>query len=764
MIATACRPKTGVRFTSGRFLIFSGVFLPLAAILFEAATAVCADFIDPMPSWEYGILLLTVPACNGAAWLGLRRDAVQYSRLFAAMAGFSGAIALYYTILFLPIMPMAAIGIIVGLPILAFAPVLALWTAIKLIRAWAGFAGVRMVVLGAACGFAALVSLALPELELRAGASMVQSEHSWMRETGYRVVRSASVRSALQEACEPRTIGGARQSIALLSWRGPLDQQDARQLYYRAWGEPFDREPLPVHRAVPSWSVFDRHRGGDRVGPLVQGVRLSASRIDGSLDAGSATAYFEWTFVFHNNTVAQQEARMELALPPGAVVSRATLWIHGAEREAAFGERGQVRQAYENVVRMRRDPLLVTTAGRDRVLVQCFPVEPADDMKIRIGITAPIVPEGLSSSGTVTLPALLDRNFDPGDPATVWVESRSALAAWGAAEAKIREDGVYVLRGAFPEAFPEDRRGAIHMSGVQWESAWAPENAAGDRVIEQRFAERTIAPPQRAIVIVDGSESTRAIRKEIGAALASIPAGIETRVIVAARDGLADWASAPAFEGGVDAVPALEEAFRAAGDPRRTAFVWIAGEQPVRIATIETIRQTLERQGGRIQLSVLASGRENLVWRELDALPGVEALPRFESVGNDLSRFFARWREPETRRVPIRKVLPSSDLPKDVRRGSAHIVRLWAAEESARIAERDRTAAVTLAVAHQIVTPISGAVVLETAAQYQQSALQPASTATVPTMPEPETWGLLAVALLVVTFFAWNQRRRRLLI
>ena len=47
----------------------------------------------------------------------------------------------------------------------------------------------------------------------------------------------------------------------------------------------------------------------------------------------------------------QREARAELALPPGGVVSRVTLWIDGVEREAAFAGRDATRRAYERVVR-----------------------------------------------------------------------------------------------------------------------------------------------------------------------------------------------------------------------------------------------------------------------------------------------------------------------------------------------------------------------------------------------------------------------------
>lgn len=100
------------------------------------------------------------------------------------------------------------------------------------------------------------------------------------------------------------------------------------------------------------------------------------SRQDGVVYPEAALAYLEWTLEFRNDSILQREARAQIALPPGAVVSRLTLWIDGEEREAAFGGRSQVKTAYKETVQQRRDPVLVTTCGPDRVLVQCFPVPP----------------------------------------------------------------------------------------------------------------------------------------------------------------------------------------------------------------------------------------------------------------------------------------------------------------------------------------------------------------------------------------------------
>ena len=56
-------------------------------------------------------------------------------------------------------------------------------------------------------------------------------------------------------------------------------------------------------------------------------------------------------------------------------------------------------------------------------------------------------------------------------------------------------------------------------------------------------------------------------------------------------------------------------------------------------------------------------------------------------------------------------------------------------------------------------TPLSGAVVLETSAQYQQAGLEPVEPGSVPTIPEPETWAMLAVALAMLGVHRYRRRR-----
>ena len=236
-------------------------------------------------------------------------------------------------------------------------------------------------------------------------------------------------------------------------------------------------------------------RGGDQVGPPVRGLSLDVSRVDVTVHADAGTFYAEWTMVLANATPQQQEARCRLLLPDGGVVSRATLWVDGSPREAAFGGRDQVRKAYQEVaVAQRRDPLLVTPAGPNRVMVQCFPVPANGTMKIRLGITAPLqlstvrdatpaaanaadastravvayeAPpngRGLPDRASVALPCLAERNF-----AVRGVSEKAASASASSAAASspaVRPAHDVRIESGRPVAVTPADGGGLHLSAV----------------------------------------------------------------------------------------------------------------------------------------------------------------------------------------------------------------------------------------------------------------------------------------------------------
>jgi hypothetical protein len=101
---------------------------------------------------------------------------------------------------------------------------------------------------------------------------------------------------------------------------------------------------------------------------------------------------------------------------------------------------------------------------------------------------------------------------------------------------------------------------------------------------------------------------------------------------------------------------------------------------------------------------------------------------------------------------------------------SSQLVSLWAYSETKQLLANGRaTDAVKLASRQRLVTPVTGAVVLETAADYKANGIDPnnpdnnkqasSEPVHIGAAPEPEEYALIAVALLAV---AWQLCRRRL--
>ena len=362
-----------------------GVVLPFATIAIEWSTGMCAQaFFNPIPTLWHVLLASLAPLGNLLVWWRPRRWPWTQPKVLAAANACAMAVSFYYAVRFLPVFPLALIGLIFGIGVLPLAPLLSFWSAVSLRRKFVRGLPLRH---GFAAAVAAVAFLEAGSLITYAGLLMYASESADTREQAVELLRCCGSERALRKAGE--------RSGSLFGWNPGIAPAEALVLYFRVTGQSFDR---PV--AAP-------------------GLTLASSLLDGTVDPAAALGYLEWTLVFRNSQRWTQEARANIELPAGGVVSRATLWIEGEEREAAFGGRAQVREAYERVVSARRDPLLVLTDGPDRIQVRCFPVPANGEMKIRIGVTAPL------RNGEMQLPRMSDTNFASasGLDHSLWIEA-----------------------------------------------------------------------------------------------------------------------------------------------------------------------------------------------------------------------------------------------------------------------------------------------------------------------------------------------------
>jgi hypothetical protein len=176
-----------------------------------------------------------------------------------------------------------------------------------------------------------------------------------------------------------------------------------------------------------------------------------------------------------------------------------------------------------------------------------------------------------------------------------------------------------------------------------------------------------------------------------------------------------------------------------------------------------SFEQLSERRPGSVHLYDMAIvPGVNRLLSGLDLLP-LDSITRLGSVKEDLARVVRAWNPSTTVPKFVREksdAAPESDAVE----GSPHLVRLWAFDRVKRLCssgkKADTAEAVETALRYKLVTPVSGAVVLETKQQYQEAGLTPAERREAPAIPEPETVVLAIVAVIVLLGASWLRRRR----
>lgn len=756
-----------------RFTFFAGVIMPAISITVEVTTHICADvFFDPIPTIWHLLFVIFVPLAQLQVWFAIRRS--NPDRL--ALAGFLNAItigiSIFYSIVYLPLIPLALLALLFGLGLLPLAPFLSVIASLimrhQLKRVAAAsprrtFAlKARGLLAGLALTVAAIGMSELPATITTIGLYMATSSSPQTRADGIRFLRKYGSKDALLRACYARR-GWATDVIgSALAVQNPTTPLEAQKIYYRVTGEAFDAT-VPLERTGVRLTTrdtvnFDRYQGWEVVGGgKLAGLSLASSKLDGSVDADGAVGYMEWTLIFRNASNQQREARAEVQLPPGGVVSRLTLWVNGEEREAAFAGRGQVREAYQRVaIRQQRDPVLVTTAGRDRVLVQCFPVPPdLGEMKIRLGVTLPLVLED-ETHAKLLMPHFVSKNFSIPDEVehTISIQGKTAMWPMNYAWLTNRRDDVFSVAGTISDNELADNRSTIALNRHDVKEVWAKDPFNPGFAVTQSVTEHTPTHLRRIVVVVDTSATMRAYVPQIQHAIESLPAGFDVKLVWADADNSAGNVT---FDGGADNAPALLQAWDSAAQMAgNNAIVWIHNPQRVLLSPVDELRKRWERPYGPTLYSVRISNGADEIEKQLDGIDEVRLVARTGLLQNDLENLFAQL----TGRVKTLQLVRSSKkLDKHKMSGvetSDHLARLWANDEVARIlAPRDESLtaeARSLAIQYQLVTPVTGAVVLETAEQYRASGLQPVDAGTVPTIPEP---GMVALLIVAGAFLIW---------
>ncbi len=519
----------------------------------------------------------------------------------------------------------------------------------------------------------------------------------------------------------------------------------------------------------PRWAR-DRDLGGTEVGKPQEHVRMLSSRMDASVHQEGRVSYTEWTLEFENtDSFAQAEARCLIKLPPDAVVSRATLWIQGEPKEAAFGGTAQVRQAYEQVVRRRRDPLLVTQKGVDSILAQCFPILPNSSMKIRIGVTTPLISWDPQET-SIPLPFLAASNLGNAEqlPDTqIWVESHRPFLHDTERVQQEQDSGkeLYVFNQsvATPQGARLETKLSFRHQGAP-DAAWAASTKdTAPSYVLQRW-QPSSEDQGKLILLIDRSNDMREHEELIRDLLTQLPEQVSSVVFSGfpAEQSSPEEASSlftrDSIWGGPDPSSALLLAYQEAAKHQADRILWLHANTPILLNQEHLLEQYSERRPVLTDvLSIPLSDGDHAIESLLQGPFRYRSRTEGQSLSTEAFSQLIRGKGWYPIWQPIREVI--AEPPPDTVQSSDHLIRLWAYDQI-RAGSNDSKQVqelMKLGVQQQLVTPLTGAVVLENQAQYKQNNLDDVDADTVPSIPEPETALLLMVFLAVL---AWLRLRR----
>ncbi|MFT4560895.1 MAG: hypothetical protein ACI9BW_000632 [Gammaproteobacteria bacterium] len=686
------------------FTVFCGIVQPSAALIYELLTQQCASiFFDPIPTVAHMALVAVVPLSNLAIWWNLKRNnATNYVVLLRWNAVAIG-IALFYAILFLPLVPIGIVGVIVLIGLLPLAPLcslivsLRLRRALKIARPAIGQTGSKAwpAILA---GFAILVMLETPAIVTQVGLQIAGSTHSSEQVHWIKFLRRFGSEPLMRSVCYGRS-GRAKDifSVALGFYR-PISTESAREIYYQVTGNTFNSQPRPTGL---HFSGFDRDQGSNSVGQRIENLYLRDSRLQVAIDPDALLAYLEWTMVVQNDSERLAEARFQVQLPPGAVVSRVSLWIDGEPRESAFGSRGQVREAYENVVRARRDPILVSHTGADSVLVQLFPV-PArgGEMQFRIGVTAPLDLADLKTAW-LQLPEIQARNFAIPESTrhTVHAESRLQLASptQDLIATKL-ENNLSIVTGDLSQSLIDSTPMSVRVARKpDRSSVWTNDNRSEQPSHITQVIEESTQLIDRVILVIDGSRSMAEHRQWLVDLVRRTPPSIALSIVIASDEvvtingdatsrsnDFALFLADDAFVGGVDNSAALRLGLEMAEQHSNSAVLWLHGRQDVLFdaSASRAVRPSLANQRVPLVAVQLASGRNRLKEAFASDL-NFRVLPSYGNDTQALERLFQQWSGAAPRyqlqrnNIAGPRPLVESQVSTET---SFHLARLWAYE------------------------------------------------------------------------------------
>ncbi len=552
------------------------------------------------------------------------------------------------------------------------------------------------------------------ETAIKMAEHMAISEDQAQQAEGMKTLRWLYPRKELNMEC------ANYKAVSLPGMFVKLDNVTLRQLYFQVTGEPFRDDKSANFSSMPD-DYLQRHV----VGKAVDGLSLHRSKMFGHINPETLSSTIFWNFVFKNKSYNPEEARVELGLPEGAVISGMTIWKDGSAQGTMFKPTMANPGTISWSAQGHQAPGVVTDLGRGRVLLHCYPVPAQDQLRVAVAITIPAKLHTIDQA-SLPLPKIIDANFSmKGEHSLRMISPASISLKVDGLKVSQQKDGNYVIGGKLKS---DTITGAGVSLDLKRGATYGPISVFDNLGKEPRYISQTIKKiparaPKRLLVVLDGSESVKPHLDNLKEVLSRISSEIDASLILASR--LQDENNPKTMErplreaiknlndkdfvGGQDNLESVVKAAELAAESKEGAVLWIHGPQPSFNKEIY-ILSPFQEKPSFFELALDNGVMDpNEFFKHHKDLGPFTPIARSSHPAADLSRFLSKWTpggyeylvEYQTSKTPIGKVAVK---PEQIRELGA----LFAREHCAQLLNKNLVRpAVEEAVLHRIVTPVS---------------------------------------------------------
>lgn len=753
------------------FIVIFGIILPIITLLVELTSKFCAEtLLNPIPTYNHAFLIFLVPLFNLLIFSKFNEDKITTLSKNSWIILFSGitiSISFYYSLLFLPFSLVAIFAIVfMGLGFLPLSPFLSFISSLictyTLIKKSDKSISSNLIKIsfGALIGFIIIFLIELQCLVTNY-AMIILDRHDHERKIeGLELLRKYGDLEKIKRSYYTYHPETSDIIMTVLGYPKPY-YVDISKIYYFLTGEF-----LQSNRFDSFTERLPNQLGSSKIGLPQPQLYLSNSNLDVISNPEKGYYYTEWTINFKNKAIFNQESRAEIRLPENSVVSKASLWVNGIEKQAVFAGKKEVTQAYQKIVNKSRDPLLVNYSGQDRILIQCFPV-PANDgeIKIRLGITSSF---NNDRKQEIVLPKFIATNFNIEDKTkhNFMLESKTSLTSKPNFDLS-KENNVYNLSASLSNSQLEEKLDIYHNENVTKKDIFI--DPINNKNIIKTIFKKDSEKVDNIIFAIDPSIEVSKNFKDLAENINNIPNNINIHSFIASdniieinkKDELINTLNKYDIKGGFDNTEMLVKAYEYytkldKNIKKNTKIVWIHSPQPDFFKLDSFVFEQKRRKYNKPVMYELQIGKglDSIIYdaSEYIDFKSLESNSLKESINKIFNNeSYISFKEESN--------LKEKNVKEDL-----HISKLWAYQKVEQLLKDSKyKEALNTAMKYQIITPISGAVVLESDAQYEETGLKESKNKqnnnNVPIIPEPHEWALIIIAALFILFYFYKNQK-----